>query len=394
MVAGKNALSGGADMLSVVSKINTAKPKKNNDSEFKTMLDKNAQNTQQNTQNTQNTDAAAKPEAPNKENPPAAENSAEVPKDENVEESGIALEVAAQFVILPEQERASLNWAEETPADISGKITETEAVGKVVEGAAEAGAQQKDSQATLTKDESGLFGQNQKGAEEGGETAKAVETPDAGKNQQTEAVKEVKVQGAEETKQDGAAEKTDAKAGADAAKGTAKEENASAQDVSAHTAAPKEVQDDDMLNFKVGDSVKLAEPKAAQEMADTIMVRASQGNREFEMQLNPEELGKVKIKMVFEEGKIHIAMTCDNQKAMDLLSSTSSRLKEMIEERTGSEVNVHVEQESETPYHEQEKQNGKENDAQQNTNRRQGGKESADSMDFIQQLRLGLVEAE
>ena len=105
MVAGKNALSGGADMLSVVSKINTAKPKKNNDSEFKTMLDKNAQNTQQNTQNTQNTDAAAKPEAPNKENPPAAENSAEVPKDENVEESGIALEVAAQFVILPEQER-------------------------------------------------------------------------------------------------------------------------------------------------------------------------------------------------------------------------------------------------------------------------------------------------
>ena len=193
MVAGKNALSGGADMLSVVSKINTAKPKKNNDSEFKTMLDKNAQNTQQNTQNTQNTDAAAKPEAPNKENPPAAENGAEVPKDENVEESGIALEVAAQFVILPEQERASLNWAEETPADISGKITETEAVGKVVEGAAEAGAQQKDSQATLTKDESGLFGQNQKGAEEGGETAKAVETPDAGKNQQTEAVKEVKI---------------------------------------------------------------------------------------------------------------------------------------------------------------------------------------------------------
>ena len=63
----------------------------------------------------------------------------------------------------------------------------------------------------MTKDESGLFGQNQKGAEEGGETAKAVETPDAGKNQQTEAVKEVKVQGTEETKQDGAAEKTDAK---------------------------------------------------------------------------------------------------------------------------------------------------------------------------------------
>lgn len=337
MVAGKNALSGGADILAVASKINTAKPKKNNDSEFKTMLDKNAQNTQQ---NTQNTDAAAKPEAPNKENPPAVENGAEVPTEENVEESGIVLEVAAQFVIVPEQERASLNWAEETPADISGKITETESVGEVVQGAAETGAQQKDSQATLTKDESGLFGQNQKGTEEGGETAKTVETPDAGKNQQTEAVKEVKVQGTEETKQDGAAEKTDAKAGADAAKGTAKEENASAQDVSAHTAAPKGAQDDDMLNFKVGDSVKLAEPKAAQEMADTIMVRAAQGNREFEMQLNPEELGKVKIKMVFEEGKIHIAMTCDNQKAMDLLSSTSSRLKEMIEERTGSEVNV------------------------------------------------------
>ena len=40
-----------------------------------------------------------------------------------------------------------------------------------MQGAAENGAQQKDSQATLTKDETGLFGQNQKGTEEGGETA-------------------------------------------------------------------------------------------------------------------------------------------------------------------------------------------------------------------------------
>lgn len=391
MVAGKNALSGGVDILSVASKINTAKPKKNSDSDFKTMLDKNAQNTQQ---KTQNTDAASRPDAPNEGNPPATENGAEVPQDENVEESTVALEVAAQFVIIPEQERAPLNWAEETPADVSGKITEVEGESKVVEGVAEAGAQQKDSQAALTKDETGFFEQNLKDAGEGGETTKAVETPDAGKNQQTEVVKEVKAQGAEETKQDGAVEKTDAKAGAETVKTTAKEEKATVQDASAHTVAPKEMQDDDMLNFKVGESVKLAEPKAAQEIADTILVRAAQNNREFEMQLNPEELGKVKIKMVFEEGKIHIGMTCDNQKAMDLLSSTSSRLKELIEERTGSEVNVHVEQESETPYHEQEKQNDRENDARQNTNRRQSGKESADSMDFIQQLRLGLVEAE
>lgn len=390
MVAGKNALSGGADILSVANRASTAKPKKSGDSDFKTMLDKNAQNTQQ---NTQGTDAAAKPDAPSKENPPAAENSTTVPKEENTDENGVALEVAAQFVILPEQERAPLNWAEETPADVSGRITEVEGAGKAVEGAAGAGAQQQDSQATLTKDETGLFGQTLKGAEEGGETARTAEMPDAGKGQQAETVKEVKVQGTEEAKQDGTAEKTDAKAGTETAKGPAKEETASMQDVSAHTAAPKEVRDDDMLNFKVGDTVKLADPKAAEEMADTILVRAAQDNREFEMQLNPEELGKVKIKMVFEEGKIHIAMTCDNQKAMDLLSSTSSRLKELIEERTGSEVNVHVEQESETPYHEQEKQNGRE-DAQQNTSHRQGGKDKPDSMDFIQQLRLGLVEAE
>lgn len=391
MVAGKNALSGGADILSIAGRMNTAKPKKNSDSDFKTMLDKNAQNTQQ---NTQNADAAAKPDAPSKENAPAAENGTAVPKEEeNVDESGIALEVAAQFVIIPEQERAPLNWAEETPADVLGRITEAEGAGRAVEGAAGADAQQQDSQATLTKDETGLFGQTLKGAEEGGETARTAETPDAGKGQQAETVKEVKVQGTEEVKQDGAAEKTDAKAGTETAKGPAKEETAPAQDVSAHTAVPKEVRDDDMLNFKVGDTVKLADPKAAEEMADTILVRATQDNREFEMQLNPEELGKVKIKMVFEEGKIHIAMTCDNQKAMDLLSSTSSRLKELIEERTGSEVNVHVEQESETPYHEQEKQNGRE-DAQQNTSHRQGGKDKPDSMDFIQQLRLGLVEAE
>lgn len=393
MVAGKYAVSGGVDLLSVGSKANTAKPKKNKDSDFKTMLDKNAQNTQ----NTQNTDSA-KTDAANKENAPVSGEGAAVPKNEETEgKDGMELEVLAQFVVIPEQERAALNWAEEIPADGTEKTAAVEGVGETVPGAAEANTpKQGDAQATLTKEEAGPAAgqQTQNAADSGAETAKAGEKQDAEGGQQTETVqKEVKTQGIAEPKQDGAAVKTEAKAGAEETQDTAKEDTRAAQDISAHTAAPKEAQEDDVLNFKVGDAVKLADPKAAEEIADTIFVRATENNKEFEMQLNPEELGKVKIKMVFEEGKIHIAMTCDNQKAMDLLSATSSRLKELIEERTGSEVNVHVEQESETPYHEQEKQNGR-GDAQQETNHRQESKNGADTMDFIQQLRLGLVGME
>lgn len=391
MVAGKHAVSGGADILSIGSKTNTSKPKKKNESDFKTMLDKNAQNTQ----NTQNTDSV-KADAANKENAPISGEEAAVPKkEETVEENGMELEVLAQFVVIPEQERAALNWAEEIPADVTEKAAGVEGVSEIAVGTAETNTpKQADTQATLTKEEAGLTGEEPKNAaDSGAEAAKAGEKQDATDGRQTEAVKEVKTQDVAETKPDDAAAKPDAKTGAEETQGTAKEEVKTAQDISAHTTAPKEVQEDDMLNFKVGDTVKLADPKAAEEIADTILVRATENNKEFEMQLNPEELGKVRIKMVFEEGKIHIAMTCDNQKAMDLLSATSSRLKELIEERTGSEVNVQVEQESETPYHEQEKQDGREN-AQQEASHRQNGKEKVDSMDFIQQLRLGLVETE
>lgn len=398
MVAGKNAVSGGVDILSIGSKTtvkSSNKTKKNNDADFKTMLDKNAQNTQ-NTQGSQNTETP-KADAPVKEQAP--ENSTAVPeKEETMEENGMELEVLAQFVVIPTQERAALNWAEETPEDGAVKAAAVEGVDETAAGAAKTGAQQADTQATLTKDEAGPSGQGMKNAAgNGAEAGKAAETQDTAEVRQADAGKDanqnIKVQNAAETEKPETVERTDAKAWAEGTQDAAKEETKAAQDLTAHTAAPKAAEDDGMMNFKVGDAVKVSEPNAAQNIADTILVRAGENNREFEMQLNPEELGTVKIKMVFEEGKIHIAMTCDNQKAMDLLSSTSSKLKELIEDRTGSEVNIHVAQENETPYQEQEKQNGRES-GQQNTNHRQNAKNGAEPMDFIQQLRLGLVDAE
>lgn len=398
MVAGKNMVSGGADILSIGSKttVKTSnKTKKNNDTDFKTMLDKNAQNTQD-TQGPQNAETP-KADAPSKEQAP--ENSTAVPKDEEtVEENGMELEVLAQFAVIPTQERAALNWAEETPMDGAVKAAAVEGVDEAEAGAVQTGAQQADAQATLTKDEAGLSGQEAKNAGNGAETGKTVETQgDTAEVRQADAGKDanqnVRVQDAVETEKPAAVERTDAKAWAEGTQEAGREETKTAQDLTAHTAAPKAAEDDGVLNFKVGDAVKVSEPNAAQNIADTILVRAGENNREFEMQLNPEELGTVKIKMVFEEGKIHIAMTCDNQKAMDLLSSTSSKLKELIEDRTGSEVNIHVDQENETPYHEQEKQGGRGNE-QQDANHRQDAKNSAEPMDFIQQLRLGLLDAE
>lgn len=394
MVSGKNAVSGGVDLLSIGSKAasKTSKAKKSGEGDFKTMLDQNAQSTQntQGTQNTQNTQDAEKPKADAAEAETRPAENAVPKQEETMEENGMELEVLAQFVVMPEQERAALNWAEEMPEDGAAKAV-VETVGEDAAGAAEAGVQQAETQATSAKAETGLPAQAMKATDENGQAAQAAGTQDAGAGM--EAAKEVKVQGAAEAGQDGAGEQAGVKAGTEEAQGTATEETKTAEDTGAQAAAPKFAQEDDLLNFKVGDAVKLSSPQAAENMAETILVRAGENNREFEMQLNPEELGSVKIKMVFQEGKIHIAMTCDNQKAMDLLSSTSSKLKELIEERTGSEVTVQVEQENETPYHEQEKQDGRD-DAQQNASHKQDNKNGTEPMDFIQQLRLGLVGTE
>ena len=131
-------------------------------------------------------------------------------------------------------------------------------------------------------------------------------------------------------------------------------------------------------------------PNMADELAETVLVKVSENTNEYELQLDPAELGKIKIKLVLENGKIHVAMSCENQKAADLLAATGNRLKAVIEERTGSETFVQVEQEN--AYQEQEKESQHNSRGQEQQKNQQQETSPEELANFMQQLRLGLLD--
>lgn len=143
-----------------------------------------------------------------------------------------------------------------------------------------------------------------------------------------------------------------------------------------------------LVQIKVGDTVDISAPKMAEKMADTVLVKMQEGVNEYEIQLQPQELGKIKIKLVIEAGKIDVVMSCENQKAAELMAANGGKLKAIIEERTGNETNVQVRQEDETAYHQQE---GREQGSR-GGEQRQNKKHQGDASDFVQQLRLGLLD--
>ncbi len=143
-----------------------------------------------------------------------------------------------------------------------------------------------------------------------------------------------------------------------------------------------------LVQIKVGDTVDISAPKMAEKMADTVLVKMQEGMNEYEIQLQPQELGKIKIKLVIEAGKIDVVMSCENQKAAELMAANGGKLKAIIEERTGNETNVQVRQEDETAYHQQE---GREQGSR-GGEQRQNKKHQGDASDFVQQLRLGLLD--
>lgn len=140
-------------------------------------------------------------------------------------------------------------------------------------------------------------------------------------------------------------------------------------------------------------TVKVAEPVNvnSQDFADKLgeeILRTKQN--EFEIQLAPENLGKIQIKLVFEKGETRVSILCANPKALEALTDHANGIAAALESKTGATATVNITQEKETFYNEnyQDGHNSRENGGDEN--RRQKQKKD-DAVDFLQQLRLGLV---
>lgn len=146
----------------------------------------------------------------------------------------------------------------------------------------------------------------------------------------------------------------------------------------------------DVIQVQVSDGSLVNTEDTVNRLADKIIMRSS---NEFDLQLEPEELGKMHIKLIFENGETKVSILCTTQQAMDALANNTDKLAAVLENRTGNAVFVQVESKEEPFYQNGQQENPGQQERNSHEERRnhQQQKKIDDPVDFLEQLRLGLV---
>lgn len=149
--------------------------------------------------------------------------------------------------------------------------------------------------------------------------------------------------------------------------------------------------DPSKVNIKVADvPVRAEAPDMPQQLVDKITYNVDQGKHVFDIELFPENLGKVGIKMVFEKGVAELVMTTHTDKAHKLLSQQLDVIRSILQDNTGSDAHVDVEA-GENAGENFDKDNFQgQSEKNRHEKEREQQKENSDS--FAQKLRLGLTE--
>lgn len=129
-----------------------------------------------------------------------------------------------------------------------------------------------------------------------------------------------------------------------------------------------------------------------EKVTDTLLAKLVEGVKEFEIHIEPVNLGKIAVKVLYEGNQATISIVCSEKRAMDALSQNAREIGSIIDRNLGGETTIIVEKQ-ETDYlnqtrdeNEQAGQNAKQQKEEKGQN-----KDSEDAEQFLQKLRLGLV---
>ena len=150
----------------------------------------------------------------------------------------------------------------------------------------------------------------------------------------------------------------------------------------------------EFVKVKVGDAVDVSKADFGEKLAEKIEVGIARQDNELIIELAPKELGKIVIKISCEAGKTSVTMSCTNPKTLGLLSENASGIGLIIQNNTGSQVNVNVVEEKDLMQQQQQNGGGQGNESGDGRSGRQKEYKENAAADFIHQMRLGLFEAE
>lgn len=148
---------------------------------------------------------------------------------------------------------------------------------------------------------------------------------------------------------------------------------------------------------KVGE-VYQAEPTVEngvelKDLGDTLTQAIDRGENRLELQLQPAELGRIRVEMRWsDEGALHVVLHAESTRTQNLLEKDMASLQTLLGRETQQEVKVELPREQEAPR--QSFDDGRQNGGQQHHQQEQRQSSRHSGQDFLHQLRLGLIPAE
>ncbi|SHJ30599.1 flagellar hook-length control protein FliK [Parasporobacterium paucivorans] len=130
--------------------------------------------------------------------------------------------------------------------------------------------------------------------------------------------------------------------------------------------------------------------KGSDPIIDTIVEKITGMEKAFEIQMYPENLGKVSIKVSYGQDGTNISIVCEDKKTMELLVQNAKDIGGIIEQNLGTPTTIFVEKGNDPNYLDQEgRHQGQRGRHPEPDSKKEQEKEN--TMDFLQQLRLGLI---
>lgn len=124
-------------------------------------------------------------------------------------------------------------------------------------------------------------------------------------------------------------------------------------------------------------------------LSEQLMKQISSGKKELDIQLEPYNLGKIRIKVSYEDNQTSVSVLCSESSTLKLLSKSAGELGSILESNLERPVEVFVDkQEADYLNNQQERQS--EGRQQQH----QESHKDSSPEDFIQKLRLGISGTE
>lgn len=146
--------------------------------------------------------------------------------------------------------------------------------------------------------------------------------------------------------------------------------------------------------IKVAEAPAQAEaPELETQVSDKLVRILESGENRVEIQLTPEALGKMTIELTRSaDGTLNVILNAENAETRSMLTRHITTLQETLVDRGQPSVQIEVSRGEET-----QQQNFQQQDLRDDMNGRQNGqqqrrREESSGEDFLQQLRLGLID--